>query len=218
MCEACLAAWKATSEEKFLNRAEQLAQKFALELADLNQGLVWEHYSKNWLPDIEYHKDQPDDLFKPWGYQPGHQVEWARLLMNLAEIRPQSWYLDRAELLYRNGMRHGRDADHGGVYYGFAPDGQTCAATKYFWVQAETIATAWRLFQLTKKKNYHQDYLEIWRYAWDHFVDHEHGAWFRILTREGQKIDRFKSPPGKTDYHVLTVCWDILDHLPGKTR
>ena len=212
MCEACLAAWKATSEEKFLDRAERLAQKFALELADLHGGLVWEHYTQDWLPDMEYHKDQPDDLFKPWGFQPGHQVEWARLLLSLLEIRPQSWYQDRAETLYKNGMKDGRDADYGGVFYGFAPDGETCAPTKYFWVQAESIATAWRLFWLTEKPDYRDDYLQFWRYAWDHFVDHQHGAWFRILSREGQKIDRLKSPPGKTDYHVLTVCWDILDH------
>ena len=67
-------------------------------------------------------------------------------------------------------------------------------------------------FWWTEKQNYRDDYFEFWRYAWDHFVDHQHGAWFRILSREGQKIDRLKSPPGKTDYHVLTVCWDILDH------
>ena len=215
MCEACLAAWKATREEKFLDRAEQLAQKFALELADLNSGLVWEHYTQDWLPDMDYHKDQPDDLFKPWGFQPGHQVEWARLLLSLLEIRAQSWYLDRAETLYRNGMKDGRDLDYGGIFYGFGLDGEICAPSKYFWVQAESIATAWRLFWLTEKPNYRDDYLEFWRYAWDHFMDHQHGAWFRILSREGQKIDRLKSPPGKTDYHVLTVCWDILDHPPG---
>ena len=112
-------------------------------------------------------------------------------------------------------MRDGKDADYGGIFYGFAPDGETCAPSKYFWVQAESIATAWRLFCLTEKPDYRDDYLEFWRYAWDHFVDHQHGAWFRILSREGQKIDRLKSPPGKTDYHVLTVCWDILDNLSG---
>ncbi len=67
---------------------------------------------------MEYHKDQPDDLFKPWGFQPGHQVEWARLLLSLLEIRPQSWYLDRAETLYKNGMKDGRDSDYGGSSMG----------------------------------------------------------------------------------------------------
>ena len=54
---------------------------------------------------------------------------------------------------------------------------------------------------------------QVWRYSWDHFVDHEHGAWFRVLTPEGKKIDNQKSPPGKTDYHTLGVCWDILSKL-----
>ena len=39
-------------------------------------------------------------------------------------------------------------------------------------------------------------------------MDHEFGALFRVLTPEGKKIDTL--PPGKTDYHTLGVCWDIL--------
>jgi glucose-6-phosphate isomerase len=34
------------------------------------------------------------------------------------------------------------DAKHGGLHYGFAPDGSICDAAKYHWVQAESLAAA----------------------------------------------------------------------------
>jgi mannose/cellobiose epimerase-like protein (N-acyl-D-glucosamine 2-epimerase family) len=214
MCEACIAAWQATGEDKFLQRAQVLARGFAFDRANLTEtGMVWEHYTSTWTPDFEFNADKPDDLFRPWGFQPGHQVEWARLLLILDGIAPQDWYLERAETLYNKGLKGGRDPEFGGIYYGVAPDGTACAPTKYYWVQSETIATAWRLYQRTGKPAYRADFDATWRYAWDNFVDHDYGAWFRVLTREGKKLSAEKSPPGKTDYHTVGVVWDVLDNL-----
>lgn len=209
-CEGCIAAYKATGEARYLDRAEALAHKFTVELADQTGGLIWEHYHSDWTPDYEYNRDKPNDLFKPWGIQPGHLVEWARLLLTLDDIRPKKWYLNRAISLYTQAMQHGRDNELGGIVYGFAPDGTVCAREKYYWVHSETTATAWRLYSRTGDENYRQDYNDVWRYAWDNLIDHKHGAWFRVLTPEGKKIDNQKSPPGKTDYHTFGVCWDIL--------
>lgn len=209
-CEGCIAAYRATGEALYLERAEALAYKFTVELADQTDGMIWEHYTEHWAPDYEYNKDKPNDLFKPWGIQPGHLVEWARLLLTLDAMRPQSWYLERAIALYGKAIEHGRDAELGGLVYGFAPDGTICAREKYYWVHSETVATAWRLYRRTGEETYRNDYHDAWQYAWDHLIDHEHGAWFRVLTPEGEKIDNQKSPPGKTDYHTLGVCWDIL--------
>ena len=209
ICEAAISAWEATSEACFLDRAELLARRFAGELAGLCDGLVWEHYHADWTPDYEYNRAYPDDLFRPWGFQTGHQVEWARLLLTLDDIRPDPFYMCRAKALYRAGLEHGHDELNGGLYYGFAPDGTPCSVNKYYWVQSETIATAWRLYCRTGDEAYRDDYNALWRFAWDHFVDHDHGAWFRVLTREGKRVDNVKSPPGKTDYHVLNMCWDV---------
>lgn len=145
-CEGCIAAYRATGEAHYLDRAEALAHKFTVELADQTGGVVWEHYDENWAPDYAYHRDKPNDLFKPWGIQPGHQAEWARLLLILDDIRPRPGYSDRAAALYDRAMRHGRDTELGGIVYGFAPDGTVCAREKYYWVHSETAATAWQLY------------------------------------------------------------------------
>ncbi len=213
-CEGCIAAYKATGEARYLERAEKLARKFTVELPALTDGLIWEHYHADWTPDFDYHRDKPNDLFKPWGIQPGHLVEWARLLLTLDELRPQPWYLERAVELFDAAIKHGRDTEYGGLVYGFAPDGTVCAREKYYWVHSESAATAWRLYQRTNEDAYLQTYRELWRYSWDRLIDHEYGAWFRVLTPTGEKIDDLKSPPGKTDYHTLGVCWDILSVSP----
>ncbi|MBT6546062.1 MAG: AGE family epimerase/isomerase [Rhodobacteraceae bacterium] len=215
MCEASIAAWEATGDEQFLDRAVLLAKRFAGDMANSGNGLVWEHYKQDWAPDYDFNREAPDDLFRPWGYQPGHQVEWARLLLILDVIRPDPFYLDRARHLYLGGMKHGRDTHFGGIFYGFSPDGMPCSTAKYYWVHSEAIAAAWRLYRRTGDESFAADYHEFWRYSWDHFVDHDHGAWFRILTRDGRKVDNLKSPPGKTDYHTLGVCWDLLGKTGG---
>lgn len=212
-CEAMLAAWEATQEQRYLDRAEILAKKFTIELAELSDGLIWEHYNADWQVDMQYNIDKPDDLFKPWGFQPGHQVEWAKLLLQLHAIKPSDWMRDRAIFLFEQAMERGWDNEYGGLVYGFAPDGRFCDSNKYFWVQAEAFAAAMRLYQLTSESRYLADYKRIWNWSWQYLIDHQHGAWFRIRHRDGSAVDNLKSPPGKTDYHTMGACWDVIQSL-----
>ena len=213
-----IASYHATGSVHYLERATILAKRFAGELADQAGGMVWEHYSEDWSIDWDFHRDQPNDLFKPWGFQPGHQVEWSKLLTELFQITNETWYLKSAITLYEQAIDTGWDDTYGGLVYGVAPDGSFASADKYFWVHAEAFAAAYRLFRLTGKQRYLNDYHRIWDYACTHLIDHQYGAWFRVLTREGQKIDDLKSPMGKVDYHTLGACWDVLDQQDLLTR
>ena len=48
-----------------------------------------------------YNIDKPDDLFKPWGFQPGHQVEWAKLLLQTRHAQaPPTGTLQQQNGLY----------------------------------------------------------------------------------------------------------------------
>jgi len=87
-----------------------------------------------------------------------------------------------------------------------------CDHDKYFWVQAETFATAALLGKRTGNERFWDWYDEIWRYSWTHFVDHQYGAWYRILTCDNRKYSDEKSPAGKTDYHTMGACYEVLHH------
>jgi mannose/cellobiose epimerase-like protein (N-acyl-D-glucosamine 2-epimerase family) len=210
MCEACLAAHEFTGEVRYLDRAEMLIERFAFDLASQSGNLVWEHYHADWTVDWDYNKDNPGNIFKPWGFQTGHQTEWAKLLMIAHQFRPNPRWVDRAAHLQRAAYRHGWDDQHGGLIYGFAPDHSPCDTDKYFWVQAESFASAWRLWRHTGEAEFLQQYQAIWQWSWAHMVDHVHGAWFRILGADGRKLENTKSPAGKVDYHTMGACWDVL--------
>jgi mannose/cellobiose epimerase-like protein (N-acyl-D-glucosamine 2-epimerase family) len=238
LCEALIAAHEAGGDARYLQRALQLADHMTRRQAALSGGLVWEHWHADWSVDWDYHRDDPRHLFRPWGFQPGHQIEWAKLLLSLraqlGDAAP-AWLLPTARHLYDTALAHGWDAEHGGIVYGFAPESLRdvspargapppdlaqapmfwCDDDKYFWVQAEAVAAAWRLFDATGDARYRDDYLRLWDYAWRHFVDHTHGAWFRILDRRNRKYDDLKSPAGKTDYHTMGACHDVLAVMRG---
>ena len=210
-CEALIAAFEASGERRYLDRAITLADKMTNQQAALMGGLIWEHYDLNWQVDLEYNKDDPKNLFRPWGFQPGHQTEWAKLLMFIAKHDPQPWLIERAKSLFDRSMAAAWDEENGGICYGFAPDMSICDDDKYFWVQAESLCCAAYLHHHTGEAVYLQWYDKIWQYAWEHMIDHQYGAWFRILTHDNQKIDELKSPIGKTDYHTMGACFDVLD-------
>ena len=210
MCEALLAAHQASGNNKYLDRAERLANKFAFDLAAQSGGQIWEHYDSDWNVDMNFNIGKPNDRYKPWGFQPGHQTEWAKLLLILNETRPNEKWAARARALYDKALATGWDNEFGGIAYGVAPDGTFCASEKYFWVQSESFAAAWRLYIATGDEKYRDDYNRIWQWSWDHMIDHEYGAWFRVRGRSGAAIDNKKSPFGKTDYHTMGACWDVL--------
>ena len=210
LTEALLAAFEATAERRYLERALAVADAMTLRQAAQAGGLVWEHYDANWTIDWDYHRDDPKHLFRPWGFQPGHQTEWAKLLLILDRHAPRDWLLPTATRLFETAVERAWDDVYGGLCYGFAPDGSICDSDKYFWVQAESLAAAALLGERTGDLRHIDDYDKLWAYAWRHFVDHEHGAWYRILDRENRKYSAEKSPAGKTDYHTMGACHEVL--------
>lgn len=217
-CEANLAAFDATRDARFLQRALTLAESVTGRLAALADGLVWEHYRTGadgtWSVDWDYNRDDKTNIFRPWGYQTGHLTEWAKLLMQLERALPEArrpgWLLPRARHFFDTAMARGWDAEHGGLVYGFGPDGAVCDADKYFWVQAESLAAAALLALRSGDASYWDWYDRLWAYAWQHFVDHAHGAWYRILGPDNARLTDEKSPAGKTDYHTMGACYDVL--------
>ncbi len=223
-CEALLAAHAATGERRYIERAYTVAYNITQRQAERCGGLIWEHYDTNWQPDWTFNIEDPENLFRPWGYQPGHFTEWAKLLLQL-EARGKDmlehdlgWLLPTAEMLFKVAVEKGWDPQYGGVCYSLAPDLTVCDFHKYFWVQAESAAAAAMLAARTGNAEYWTWYDRLWEYSWTHFVDHQHGAWYRILDRENRKLSDEKSPAGKVDYHTMGAAYDIVAVIKGGAR
>lgn len=206
-CEALIAAYEGTNEKLYLERAVLVAGNICNRQAGLSKGLVWEHFREDWSADMEFSNANDSlKIFRPWGFQTGHQVEWARFLITLNRHSPDIWYVAKARYLFDIAAKQAWDAEHGGFACAFDPSGAVCDWDKIFWVQCESIGTAAMLAIGTKAEEYWQHYDKLWEYSWKHMVDHKHGSWYRRLNRQNEKYFSEKTKPKlcvDPDYHIL---------------
>ena len=215
LCEALLAAHAATGEASYLERAALLARRICVDLAGQSEGLVWEHYASDWSVDWDYNKDDPKNLFRPYGYLPGHFVEWAKLLVLLHRERSEQWMLEKAKELFAAAIDRAWDDKKGGFSYTFGPDGTILDTDRYYWVLAEAIAAAALLGGETGDPSYWKWYDCFWEYSLRVLIDTERGGWYRLVDSEGNRYDDQKSPPAKSDYHPLSACYVAVQEIDG---
>ncbi|GAB6879374.1 AGE family epimerase/isomerase [Halorubrum gandharaense] len=159
-CEAYLAAYEATGDDRFLARARTIAHGLTVRLAAETDGLLWEHYTADWDHDFAYNADEPRHQFRPPGYQPGHHLEWAKLLALLdrydgpanggghdasdagdaADDRPENGWYARAVELFDDAVDLGWTGD--GFAYTVGRDGAVRVPDRYGWAVAEGIGAA----------------------------------------------------------------------------
>ncbi len=212
-CEAMIAAFEATGETNYLDRATALAIRVCVDMTQQSDGMIWEHYDKNWDPDWQYNLDDPKNLFRPFGYLIGHWMEWAKLLLILEENNPQKWMLPHAKRLFNAAIKQGWDHNSGGMNYAVSPNGEIIDTDRYYWVLSETVAAAGLLANRTGDSTYTDWYSKSWTWSLENLVDQQYGGWYRVLDNKNQRYNDLKSPASKTDYHPVAACWEVLKRI-----
>jgi len=210
-CEALISAYEATGEKHYLDRAIIIAKRVTVDLAAQCDGKIWEHYNDHWLVDFEYNAGDTENKLRPWGYQPGHFTEWAKLLLLIHKHSPRDWLGTRAKALFDKAMEVSFDCDYGGLYYGFPPSGEICSRGKYSWVQAKTIAAAALLTTQQANRIYWCIYHQFWQYVWTYMIDHRKKYLHRNLTHDNKIIAPSSVTMGRTDYHAVCSCIEIIN-------
>lgn len=205
--EAFLAAADVTEDEKYRVRAGRIIDHVAKWAAE-NEYRIPEHFSKEWVADLDCNKEKPDDPFKPYGATPGHGLEWARLITQwftstYENVEDAAFYLDLAEKLYNRAVEDAWNADGApGVCYTTDWEGKPVVRDRMHWTLAEAINSAAVLYRVTKKQKYADDYAMFMEYLDDKVLDHVNGSWFHQLDLNNQVIGTVW--PGKSDiYHAL---------------
>lgn len=207
-CQAMLAAFEATGEGRFLDRAETLARSVTQRLAALTHGLLWEHYRLDWSIDRDDHGHD-----RRRGFHTGHHAAWATLLLTLDRHRPGDWLLPRARELYAAATQHSWDAKHGGLFSGFGPDRALVDHDKHASVQAAALAAAAWLAARTGEGGYWDWYDRVWDHGWAHFVDHPHGDWHRRLSPDNRPLGDGEGSVGETQADTMGACYEVLRAL-----
>lgn len=205
--EAFLAAADVTGDEKYRVRAGRIIDHVAVWAADNNYRIP-EHFTKEWVADLECNKEQPDDQFKPYGATPGHGLEWARLITQWAmstypNKEAAAKYIDLAENLFNRAVADAWNADGApGVVYTTDWEGKPVVHDRMHWTLAEAINTAAVLYRVTGDQKYADNYAEFMVYLDEKVLDHVNGSWFHQLDRNNNVIGTVW--PGKSDlYHAV---------------
>jgi mannose/cellobiose epimerase-like protein (N-acyl-D-glucosamine 2-epimerase family) len=196
-CEALMAAFEACGDKRYLDRAAQIA-------------------------DAITGRPQRELVGR---IATAQLTQWARLLLAIERARPDHAHDDplvhRARELFAAGVSPGWDRAHGGLAASVTPDTApghqgrfvVSDADKPAAAHAESIAAAAVLAERTLEGGYWDWYDRLWLFAWEHFIDHQHGGWYRLLGSDNRKPNDLKSPPGKTDARTMGACYEVLASL-----
>ena len=205
--EAFLAAADVLQEEKYRVRSGRIINH-VLGWAKDNNWRIPEHFTKDWVADLESNSEKPDDPFKPYGATPGHGLEWARLITQWAtstykNAEDTAPYIEAAENLYHRAISDAWNADGApGIVYTTDWNGTPVVHDRMHWTLAEAINTAAVLYRVTGKEEYAQGYASYMQYLDEKVLDHVNGSWFHQLDRNNQLLGTVW--PGKSDiYHAL---------------
>ena len=204
LTEALMAAFEATGEKLYLERAESIADLIIGRHAASLGYRVAEHFDADWALDKAY---AGSDMFRPAGTTPGHWLEWSRLLLQLWVLRGKrlAWLPEAADALFRRSVEIGWDHARGGFFYTLDWEDRPLLPQKLWWPACEAIGAA--AFLSTHRPDaFHEAwYRRIWNFCANRFIDYENGGWLPELSEDLAPIERFFV--GKPDiYHALQAC------------
>ncbi|CUR54998.1 N-acylglucosamine 2-epimerase [metagenome] len=194
--EAYLVAADVTGDARWRERALSIVERLVAVAREHDWRIV-EHFTADWEPLPEHHRDRPADPFRPYGATPGHGFEWARLAVQLEAALPDppAWLLPAAVALFDR-------AATDGLCYTTDWTGRPVVEERFHWVVAEAIQAADALGRRTGDPAYAEQGALWWQLVEDHFVDHAHGSWHHELTPDLRPSRR--TWDGKPDvYHAV---------------
>ena len=146
--QAYLAAWEATGERVWFDRARsilrlvgEIAARCGFALPDL--------YEEEWRPLPASADQAPVELIRPGDTLPGLGFKAARLIGQVHAIlahmgeQPGPWMIDTATALYDRALADGwTDEGVGGIVYTLDPTGVVAAPQRMHWVVCEAASAA----------------------------------------------------------------------------
>jgi sulfoquinovose isomerase len=204
LTESLMAAFEATGDRLYLDKAERIAGLIIGRHAASLGYRVAEHFHADWTLDREY---RGYDVFRPYGTTPGHWLEWARLILQLWSLGGQKhdWMPEAARELFRQSIELGWDKERGGFFYALDWDDKPRLPQKLWWPCAEAIGAAAFLGEHSPSDFHEQWYRALWGFAENHLIDHRNGGWRPELSLNLEATTNLFT--GKPDlYHALQAC------------
>lgn len=166
-------------------------------------------YTREWEPLVE------GEQFQIVSY--GHDVETIWLVLEACDALdiPAPLFAEQFEAIFEYTLQHGYDHDDGGFYF-FGPfDEAATNEIKAWWVQAEGLVSALKMYSLTGDATYLSVFEETYDFVEEHQLDREVGEWHSGVDAALNPVGR-KGANYKGAYHngrAMLECIDALSKL-----
>jgi N-acylglucosamine 2-epimerase len=155
---------------------------------------------------------------------PGHAIESAWMLMEIARKRADQRLIQTAVDVVLASLEHGWDREYGGLRYitnlDWTPTHELGANLKLWWPHCETLYALLLGWSLTGRHELWHWYEQVHAYTFKHFPDPEFGEWYGYLDRDGKPVWTAKANGWKGFFHlprVLFRCNQLLERLTNPT-
>lgn len=211
--EAFLAAYEATGDQVWLDRAGRILDFFIGKIASSHNWRIPEHYTEDWTIDPTY---SGNPMFRPAGSTPGHSFELGRLALQHWDLagRADAQAPTRARALIETALKDAWQPA-GGIAYTLNHQGQVSIPDRYWWPVTEAIGAYASLLKVAPHPGDEDSYRRLWHFANDRLIDHDKGGWFPELGADTLPVaNQFH---GKPDiYHAIQA--DLIPLAQGASK
>jgi mannobiose 2-epimerase len=190
-----------------------LARERLRELIDIESNSVvrknlpacTDKYQPDWTPIL-------GGFFERVSY--GHDVENVWLLMDACDAAGVSNYpfLDLYRGLFGYSLKYGYDATNGGFFDTGRFNQPADRRQKVWWVQAEALVSALRMYRLTADPQYLDVFDKTLEFVEKHQADWDGGEWHNVIDDQGRPRGS-KASSWKAAYHngrAMIECLELL--------
>lgn len=203
LTEACLAAFEASGDQRFLDQARELVALFRTKLFD--GATLGERFAPNW---------RRADGEAGRVLEPGHHFEWPWILAQHQRLTGES-VAGLPEALVAFGERHGIDARSRAVFDAVRDDGVVLQGASRAWTNTERIKGWLALYELTGVDP-RSAVAESVNLLFDrYFAGSKPGLWVDRFDRDGAPM--VEAVPASIIYHLLLAFTEVLRLEPRLT-
>ena len=144
-------------------------------------------------------------------FHPGHAIESAWMLMEVAEKNNNEELMSSATDIVLASLEHGWDKEFGGLRYitnyDWTPSENIEADTKLWWPHGETLYALLFAWAKTGRSDIKDWYEKVHEYTFAKFPDPDHGEWYGYLNRDGSPVWTAKANGWKGFFHVPRILF-----------
>lgn len=196
LTEACLAAFEASGDQRFLDQARDLVGLFKTKL--FNGVTLGERFGPDW-------KRLDSEAGRV--LEPGHHFEWPWILAQYQRLTGES-VAGYPEALMGFGEKFGLDEHSRAVFDAVRDDGAVVHGASRAWTNTERIKGWLALYELTGRDPRAQVAESVNLLFERYFARSKPGLWIDRFDRDGAPM--VKAVPASIVYHILLAFTEVL--------